>query len=57
MNATSKCPSSRELRELLEASAADSDQTGVVAHLDACVGCQQALEALANDDGALTKYS
>jgi eukaryotic-like serine/threonine-protein kinase len=55
MNVTTKCPSARELREVLENNAADSDQAAVVAHLDQCTCCQQALEALANDDGSLAR--
>ncbi len=55
MSVSTKCPSGRELRELLESSPADSDQVEVVSHLDECAYCQQALEALANDDATLTR--
>ena len=47
MSVSSKCPSSADLRELLEGSSADSDQAAVVSHLDQCSSCQQSLEALA----------
>jgi WD40 repeat protein len=52
MSASSKCPSSADLRELLEGNVADSDQAGVVAHLDLCASCQQSLEALASGDSS-----
>ena len=55
MNVSTGCPGGRELRDLLESSAADSDQAAMVSHLDQCPGCQQALEALANDDATLNK--
>jgi eukaryotic-like serine/threonine-protein kinase len=47
-----KCPSSADLRELLEGNVADS-AAGVVAHLDQCGSCQQSLEALAAGDSSL----
>ncbi len=53
MNVASKCPSSGELRELLDGNTPDSGQTEIVAHLDRCSGCQQALEAMANGDSSL----
>lgn len=53
MNETSKCPSAADLRELLDGNSADSDQAGIVAHLDQCGCCQQSLEALANSDSTL----
>jgi WD40 repeat protein len=53
MNTTSKCPSSADLRDLLEGNIADSDQAAVVSHLDHCGSCQQSLEALANSDTSL----
>lgn len=53
MNATSKCPTTAELRDLLEGNVADSDQAAIVSHLDRCDGCQQAVEALANSDSSL----
>jgi serine/threonine protein kinase len=40
------------LRDLLDGTAADSDQAAVVSHLDLCPSCQQSLEALANPDGS-----
>jgi hypothetical protein len=40
------------LRELLEGNVTDSDQAGVVAHLDQCPSCQQSLEALAKGDSS-----
>jgi serine/threonine protein kinase len=55
MSVSSKCPScpsSADLRELLEGNVADSDQAGVVAHLDQCPSCQQSLEALAKGDSS-----
>ena len=55
MSGSSKCPTSRDLRELLEGEVADSDQAAVVSHLDRCSSCQQSLEALANGDGSLAK--
>src|SRR5438552_502657 len=54
MSVSSKCPSSVDLRELLEGNGADSDQAAVVAHLDRCPSCQQSLEALANGDSSFT---
>ena len=51
MNVSSKCPSSADLRELLEGIAADSEQA-LVSHLDRCPSCQQSLEALANPDSS-----
>ncbi len=57
MSVSTKCPSAaREVLELARSgSTADSDQAVVVSHLDQCTGCQQALEALANDDVTLAK--
>ena len=55
MSTSSKCPSSADLRELLAADSADSDQDAVVSHLDQCPSCQQSLEALASDGGAFTR--
>src|SRR5260370_39004325 len=52
MSVSSKCPSSADLRELLEGNVADSDQAGVVSHLDQCPSCQQSLEALAKGDSS-----
>jgi eukaryotic-like serine/threonine-protein kinase len=53
MSVSSKCPSTTELRELLEGNIADTDQAAVVAHLDNCGCCQQSLESLANSDSSL----
>src|SRR6266568_4237253 len=53
MSVSSKCPSSADLRDLLEGNSADSDQAVVVSHLDQCASCQQSLEALANGDSSL----
>jgi WD40 repeat protein len=53
MNASCQCPSSVELRELLDGNASDAEQSAVVAHLDHCRPCQQSLEALANSDSSL----
>jgi serine/threonine protein kinase len=52
MTVSSKCPSTTDLRELLEGSGADSDQA-VVSHLDHCCSCQQSLEALAVGESSL----
>jgi len=52
MSVSSKCPSSADLRELLEGNVADSDQAGVVSHLDQCPSCQPSLEALAKGDSS-----
>ncbi len=52
MNVSSKCPSTTDLRELLEENS-DADHAAVVSHLDQCSGCQQSLEALANADSSL----
>jgi WD40 repeat protein len=54
MNVSSKCPSTADLRGLLDGSIGDSDQAAIEAHLDQCRGCQQALEVLALGDGSLT---
>jgi serine/threonine protein kinase len=54
MNVSSKCPSAADLRELLDGSLPESDQTAVVSHLDQCSPCQQSLEALANPDSSFT---
>jgi len=53
MNVSSRCPSSRDLRELLEGNIADSDQAAVVAHLDQCSSCQESLEGLAIGDSSV----
>jgi eukaryotic-like serine/threonine-protein kinase len=53
MSVSTKCPSTDELRELIE-NAAEADHT-IVAHLDQCSCCQQSLEALANGEGSLSK--
>src|ERR1051325_9186842 len=53
MNTPSKCPSSADLRELLEGNIADSDQAALVSHLDQCRSCQQSLEALADSDSSI----
>jgi eukaryotic-like serine/threonine-protein kinase len=53
MSVSSKCPSAADLRELLDGNIADSDQAGLVSHLDQCGCCQQSLEALANSDSSL----
>lgn len=53
MSVSSKCPSAADLRDLLEGNVADSDQAGVISHLDECSGCQQSLEALANGDSSI----
>src|SRR5262245_36949419 len=53
MNTSSKCPSSADLRDLLEGNIPESEQAAAVAHLDQCSGCQQSLEALANPDSSL----
>ncbi len=56
MSTSTKCPSSHELRDLLESTPADSDHAAaVVSHLDDCESCQHALEALANDDATLSR--
>jgi eukaryotic-like serine/threonine-protein kinase len=52
MSVSTKCPGSAELRDLLDSGATDS---GLVAHLDQCSSCQQALEDLADSDGLLCK--
>ncbi len=52
MSVSSRCPSSTDLRDLLEGSMADSDQANVVSHLDQCGCCQQSLEALANGNSS-----
>jgi serine/threonine protein kinase/WD40 repeat protein len=51
MSVSSKCPSSADLRELLEGATADSDQA-VVSHLDQCTSCQHSLESLACGDSS-----
>jgi hypothetical protein len=48
-----QCLSPDELRELLDGSLADSDQTALVAHLDLCTTCQQSLESLATGDSSV----
>jgi serine/threonine protein kinase len=53
MNTTTKCPSTMELRDLLDGNIAESDQAAVVSHLDQCSGCQQSLESLANGDSSI----
>lgn len=53
MNVSPRCPSSADLRELLDGNVANADQSEVVAHLDRCSSCQQSLEALANGDDSL----
>jgi serine/threonine protein kinase len=55
MSAPSKCPSSTDLRYLLEATEGDPDQAAMVSHLDQCASCQQSLESLANNDSTFTK--
>lgn len=55
MSTSSKCPSTADLRELLDSSAGAGNQAGVVAHLDQCPSCQQSLEALASGDGTLAQ--
>jgi eukaryotic-like serine/threonine-protein kinase len=54
MSASSRCPDTMELREVLEGHASDPEQKAVIAHLDRCTSCQQSLEALANADSSLT---
>src|ERR1041385_5915046 len=54
MSISSKCPSTADLRELLEGNLADSDQVEIVCHLDGCSCCQHSLEALANGDSTFT---
>src|SRR5262245_7123604 len=53
MNAPSKCPSTADLRDLLEGNTPDSDQAPLVAHLDQCTSCQESLEAMANSDSSI----
>jgi hypothetical protein len=50
MNVSSKCPSSVELRDLLEGNRSDAEQAQLISHLDQCGCCQHSLEALANGD-------
>jgi WD40 repeat protein/serine/threonine protein kinase len=52
MNVSSRCPTSTDLRDLLDGNISDADQAAVVAHLDECSGCQQSLEAIASPDSS-----
>jgi len=54
MSASTKCPSTVELRDIVDGTG-DAGDSGVVAHLGECRSCQQALEALANSDSSLTQ--
>jgi serine/threonine protein kinase len=54
MNVSTRCLSAVELRDVLEGTGDAADRS-VVAHLDQCPACQQALEALADNDSSLTR--
>ncbi|MBY0522074.1 MAG: protein kinase [Gemmataceae bacterium] len=53
MTPASSCPPKERLRELLGTELSDREQGALIAHLDHCAACQQALEELAGADGAL----
>src|SRR6185436_3830325 len=53
MNTSSKCPSTVDLRDLLEGNVPDSNQVAMVSHLDQCASCQESLEAMAKGESSI----
>lgn len=49
----SACPANDRLQQLLEGTLSPSEQGDLIAHLDECAACQQALETLAGGDAVL----
>src|SRR5208283_4771663 len=47
MGNLSSCPDASRLRQLLDGTLPEAEQAQLVAHLDACLACQQQLEELA----------
>jgi hypothetical protein len=54
MSATPVCPSAERLRQHLAGALPGPEEAEVVAHLDGCPACQQALEKLAAGESVLT---
>jgi WD40 repeat protein len=49
------CPDAGRWRQLLDGSLADEEQSALGAHLEACPGCQHALDELAADPGTWSR--
>jgi serine/threonine protein kinase len=48
------CPEPTKLRQLIESALPDEEQSGLVAHLDACESCQKSIEHIAAGGSGLT---